>query len=378
MAYGCGVCPNCKKAKSLEWSIRARHELITEPRAVFITLTYRKDTLHRGANVAENRYDKRGVLCQKDMQDFFKRLRKAIPGRKIRYLYCGEYGEEKWRPHYHALLYGLDYLEAPEIDLDSIWTHGKVHVSEDFVTDNAIQYVIGYIKKKIPGRMQAYAKYQGNNRPPPYLRASQGLGGKWSDIHRDEWTKTLQVSYRNAQYPIPRYYIRRVKAEEGIKIRFNVKHKKIGGDFDERFEYKVIENPDGYYTKRINAKAKELQENSIKEWSAKYRVPAEELREIALTYRNLMEQREYENRAKWQLTENYSMEELQDFFSYEKEPRNEQEPKGGTEPLMVIEREVTDKLKSIAKRKEYEYKNGIYGKRDVLETMEDILYGEDY
>lgn len=93
----CGVCLGCREAKAREWSLRALLEFEGCGRkGVFITLTF--DDHHVGDN----------VLDKRDLQLFFKRLRKRIG--PFRYLACGEYGGTTGRRHYHALLFGVDLL----------------------------------------------------------------------------------------------------------------------------------------------------------------------------------------------------------------------------------------------------------------------------
>ena len=60
----------------------------------FITLTYNNNNLPKYKS-----------LVKKELQDFFKRLRKKY-GEGIRYYACGEYGPKGKRPHYHAIIFG--------------------------------------------------------------------------------------------------------------------------------------------------------------------------------------------------------------------------------------------------------------------------------
>ena len=46
-------------------------------------------------------------LRKRDFQLFMKRLRKKYSDDRIRFYACGEYGSETFRPHYHAILFGL-------------------------------------------------------------------------------------------------------------------------------------------------------------------------------------------------------------------------------------------------------------------------------
>ncbi|AXH78130.1 MAG: replication initiator protein [Microviridae sp.] len=109
----------------------------------FATLTYKVDPRS---------------LQHEDMQLFFKRLRKIQP---IRYFMCGEYGETYSRPHYHAILFGLQLndlkvysenhgntlYESPM--LTKVWGLGHINVGR--VTVESANYVASYCTKKVTG-----------------------------------------------------------------------------------------------------------------------------------------------------------------------------------------------------------------------------------
>ena len=97
----CGKCLCCRASKSKEWALRLKHEQAFWDREGFITLTYADEYLPTG-----------GVLVKRDLVNFFKRLRKAISPRKIRYFACGEYGTRTCRPHYHAIVFGIDSRDS--------------------------------------------------------------------------------------------------------------------------------------------------------------------------------------------------------------------------------------------------------------------------
>lgn len=71
----------------------------------FITLTYADENLP----ISRNGYRS---LCRRDLQLFFKRLRKAhskgAKRKSIKYFAVGEYGGKIGRPHYHVLLFNAD------------------------------------------------------------------------------------------------------------------------------------------------------------------------------------------------------------------------------------------------------------------------------
>lgn len=102
----------------------------------FVTLTY--DDQHLRLND-----DLEPTLCKRDLQLFFKRLRKRIG--PFRYYACGEYGENTQRPHYHAILFGVSPLLEPTILKE--WKNGFIFVGS--VARESMQYVAGYVTKKL-------------------------------------------------------------------------------------------------------------------------------------------------------------------------------------------------------------------------------------
>lgn len=157
--FPCGQCLACRINKRRQWTARLLLEFFeNNEKASFVTLTYSDDNFP----LSLNGYP---VLCKRDIQLFLKKLRKRF-GQGIRYYAAGEYGPKTKRPHYHLILFGV----APdELDPDwfyfggksgpfrpnycrtsplyETWQHGIVHIGE--VTAHSIQYVAGYVTKKI-------------------------------------------------------------------------------------------------------------------------------------------------------------------------------------------------------------------------------------
>jgi hypothetical protein len=106
----CGYCEGCRIARSREWANRCMMELEYHKSAYFVTLTYDDDhvpvSYYSDPDTGEAM--KSLTLRKRDFQLFMKRLRKAFPDCHIRYYACGEYGSQTLRPHYHAIIYGLE------------------------------------------------------------------------------------------------------------------------------------------------------------------------------------------------------------------------------------------------------------------------------
>lgn len=188
----CGKCTGCRADQALMWSIRAYHESTLHDQNSFITLTYDDDHL-----------PKDGCIDKKHLQDFFKRLRRDLPPGTVRYIACGEYGEQTRRPHYHAILFGLDFLHDKITIDDSLYTSptlerfwGQGHVSIAPVTMASICYVCGYVMKKIN---DADTFNLMSRRP--------GIGHDWLKQYKSDLSRTGSVTIEGREYPVPKRYL---------------------------------------------------------------------------------------------------------------------------------------------------------------------------
>lgn len=165
----CGRCAGCRMDKARNWADRMLIELRDmEYKAIFVTLTYDNKHVPKVREFDDWTMYARGfkddlTLSVRDCQLFFKRLRKAFPGRKIRYFLAGEYGPKTRRPHYHAIIYGLtladfgDLQHLQDNDLGQplfksdrfakIWGNGFTSLA--VVNWNTCAYVARYTMKKM-------------------------------------------------------------------------------------------------------------------------------------------------------------------------------------------------------------------------------------
>lgn len=94
----CRKCVECVQAYSNTWALRCMLESQEYSRSCFITLTFDDDHVP----------DK---VKPRDLQLFFKRLRKYFGVKSLRYFATGEYGLKSGRPHYHVILFGVDFSD---------------------------------------------------------------------------------------------------------------------------------------------------------------------------------------------------------------------------------------------------------------------------
>lgn len=172
--------------------MRMMHEREIWPDACFITLTYSQENL-----------PSRG-LRKKDLQNFFKRLRKRVT--PLRYFACGEYGENNTeRAHYHSIIFGLSKIKAKFI-LPEVWKLGITDVGE--AEEDSMRYVAGYIDKKWMSGDQKHIEYMGKQ--PPFQLCSQKIGLQWLKKNKYEVMED-GLKFRGKQQAVPRYYVEKLK-----------------------------------------------------------------------------------------------------------------------------------------------------------------------
>ena len=144
----CGSCLGCRAEQARQWSVRILHEQVMHKDAWFLTMTYDDEQIPEF-----------GSLRPKDLQGFFKAVRRDHKQGKISYYACGEYGERTERPHYHAVVFGVDFGDrwihrvsgAHNVwrsnALENYWPHGSSEFGT--LTPASAAYVAGYVRKKV-------------------------------------------------------------------------------------------------------------------------------------------------------------------------------------------------------------------------------------
>lgn len=215
LSLPCGRCIGCRLERARQWAVRIMHEAKMHDENSFITLTYAKEHL-----------PKDGTLVKRDVQTFFKRLRKGLWPKKIRFFACGEYGEKFGRPHYHAIVFGHCFPDRVPLSqvshqrdvlsevqrftsksLTDVWGKGLAEVG--LVSFDSALYVANYATKKITGK-DASNHYKG--RVPEFLLMSRGgKGGKGigfgfiDKFGPEVWARDEIIVRGQAARP-PRYY----------------------------------------------------------------------------------------------------------------------------------------------------------------------------
>lgn len=181
--HACGQCMNCRINRRRQWTARIlleglSHEAQGLPVA-WVTLTYSDDNLPlcaRGSGPIL------ATLCPGDLQSLWKRMRKHLGA--FRYFAVGEYGDRTFRPHYHALVFGLEAVFVEEYlqrDWESRHGHtrtrpwrmseGSFRPSDDTATARAA-YCAHYVTKKMNGHDDPRLE----GRHPEFTRMSRRPG----------------------------------------------------------------------------------------------------------------------------------------------------------------------------------------------------------
>ncbi len=209
----CGQCQGCRLERSRQWAIRCVHEAQMHSKNSFITLTYSNEFL-----------PKDGSLCLEDWQKFAKRLRRRAG--PFRFFHCGEYGEVNLRPHYHACIFGLDFIADRGLWkddgkhplfrsplLDETWGLGFATVGA--LTFKSAAYVARYVMKKATGDL-AKMKYSRISEAtgeefcvkPEYVTMSRrpGIGSSWFEKFKSDVYPSDEVVHEGKRYRPPRFY----------------------------------------------------------------------------------------------------------------------------------------------------------------------------
>lgn len=202
----CGQCINCRIQKATDNAVRCMQEALSHETNCFVTLTY------EDAKLPED-----GSLDHRHVQLFIKRLRK-YSDLKFKYFMCGEYGEKYNRPHYHLLLFGIDFVDKEyykTVDnnklymsqkLEQLWGFGFCTIGA--LTFESARYCTGYIQKKITGHA-ADDHYAGHK--PEYCVWSNGIGADYFEKFGKANYDGDYVVMNGTRFRIPRYYDKKLE-----------------------------------------------------------------------------------------------------------------------------------------------------------------------
>ena len=209
----CGKCYYCRLRHVNMWVVRLLEQQKVSDTAYFITLTYEDEKNNLESDTARHTPSGRRTLNKRDLQLFFKRLRRLSEnnGRlPIKYYAVGEYGKRSFRPHYHAIVFN-----ANESDIRKSWLFGFVHVGT--VTTKSIAYCLKYINK---GRVVPIDN--SDDRLPEFSVMSQKLGASYVTLssikyHLDNLLERVYYPMDGGyNFPLPRYLREKIYSPESL------------------------------------------------------------------------------------------------------------------------------------------------------------------
>ena len=179
----CGQCLGCRLKRKRDWAIRMLHEAKLHENNTFVTLTYNDDNLPDS-------------LDKTHFQLFMKRLREHYEPYRFRFFASGEYGEKTQRPHFHCILFGLNFddkylwtirggfeLYRSSL-LESKWRYGQCMLAE--VNYDTVSYVAKYTTKKITGP-QADDYYEGKTPEFSLMSRKPGIGRDYYEKYKNDF-----------------------------------------------------------------------------------------------------------------------------------------------------------------------------------------------
>lgn len=229
----CGQCLECQKKYSRSWLVRLIMEFQDyKDTTYFITLTYNDDNLPVS-------------LSKRHVQLFLKRLRKEVG--KFRYFLVGEYGGTTYRPHYHLIIFGVDFYKfgASHFEIkngnqyfsskviEKTWDKGFNFVSKCFSV-SSFAYVCQYANKKL-GRNKSEKKLLKECKIfPEFVLMSRrpGIGYNYYMRNEEDIENNGYVIFNGQKYFIPRYFKKLINAKYNNDEYCNIIYEDLYRDFE--------------------------------------------------------------------------------------------------------------------------------------------------
>lgn len=217
----CGQCIGCRADDSRDWATRIVDESRLWKSNWFVTLTFDDECLPDDQSVS-----------RVDVQRFIMRAAKAakrrglLEGPGLRCFYNGEYGTQTKRPHYHAILFGLELVDLvpwaknerkeqmwTSAFLAEVWARGRVIVGS--VTTESAGYVAGYAIRDKWAKNRVYELVDPETglcqeRVRPFIGMSRrpGIGRRFIERFGHSLLAGDYSVANGKKRPTPRYYHR--------------------------------------------------------------------------------------------------------------------------------------------------------------------------
>lgn len=273
----CQQCINCRLNYARDRATQIMLEVgeYPEEECWFITVTYNDDfipyhsTKYYDEEIEEWVTTTGQSLDQKNAQKFFWKMRKHF--KKVKKVYCGEYGSQTHRPHGHAILMGckldLTRLEKYTVnewgdpiwrckeleekcwswkDADGKkWSKGNIYVGR--VTWETCSYVARYTLKKSlsASTNEEYSMwYKMHGKRPEYIEWSNGIG-------RSYFERNMTTIYDLDQVPI-------INKKTGLPVKPPKSYDRILEQIDPKLHKSITEKRQ--YQAEIQNKLTQMQD----------------------------------------------------------------------------------------------------------------------
>ena len=223
----CGKCLDCQLSYAAQWATDCMLEkkYWNDNECWFLTLTYSDEFLPVYSYKIENGKEYKGIsLSKKDLQDFWKRVRKHYKC-SCKYLAAGEYGSQTDRPHYHAIVFGIpietqnlkylgnntngdSYWTDPQ--LEKIWGKGQIILGK--VTFKSVSYTVRYTIKKWKNKNSNMNKIKG--RIDEFICMSQGIGQRYYEENKEKIISQGGVLNDKGQIVMPKRFLKKLEKED--------------------------------------------------------------------------------------------------------------------------------------------------------------------
>lgn len=269
----CGQCNPCRQNRRRQKTARLVLEASQHEHILFVTLTYEDVFLPREyhcPNTDLSYGSSGGVLDPSGLKNFIKRLRRKAAPLKLRFFACGEYGEEKARPHYHLVIFGLPY-EKKEYIYQS-WTDpvsGYMLCDPKFLdiqvpqnNHDVAQYVCSYVMKKMTKPDDPRLK----GRTPEFFRQSKGIGLPAVEGFRNSFKGLSGRAYIEREGDIARSF--KIDGKSYPIDRYM--RQKILSGLPEKTEKEIKENGQTRYQEEMQALRARAVKNKKIPWALKF------------------------------------------------------------------------------------------------------------
>lgn len=206
----CGKCLGCMIDNRTLWNSRLTYEYINQ-RSAMVTLTYDDYFLPYNPGAIYP------TVRRSDVHRFVDNLRhyvKSLPSlpegstKDFKVFGVSEYGSSSTRrPHYHMLVFGLDWLYFRDI-IQKKWYKGHIDIGP--IMKGGVRYCLKYLDKQFGRKEDVLHETFDYGCDKPFRFISPGLGSGYFISQADNISKFGCMKIGNRFVPVPAYWKNKV------------------------------------------------------------------------------------------------------------------------------------------------------------------------